>query len=80
MFQRFSLKVVFPPPYEREVWHFKKANIDHIRKAINDFEWEKSFQNTNVNYMVHLFNRTIKNILRNLIPHETITCEDGDRP
>ena len=54
MFQRFSLKVVFPPPYEREVWHFKKANIDH-RKAINDFEWEKSFQNTNVNYMAHLF-------------------------
>ena len=79
MFQRFSLKVVFPPPYEREVWHFKKANIDH-RKAINDFEWEKSFQNTNVNYMVHLFNRTIKNILRNLIPHETITCENRDPP
>ena len=84
MFQRFSLKVVFPPPYEREVWHFKKANIDHRnidhRKAINDFEWEKSFQNTNVNYMAHLFNRTIKNILRNLIPHETITCENRDPP
>ena len=73
MFARFNLKVVFPPPYEREVWHFEKANIDHIRKAINGFQWEKSFQNMNVNDMVHLFNRTIKNILRNLIPHETIT-------
>ena len=60
---RFSLKVVFPPPYDREVCHFKKANIDHIRKAINGFQWEKSFQNINVNDMVHLFNRTIKNIL-----------------
>ena len=30
--------------------------------------------------MVHLFNRTIKNILRNLIPHETITCDDRDPP
>ena len=28
--------------------------------------------------MVHLFNRTIKNILRNFIPHETITCDDRD--
>ena len=80
VFARFNLKVVFPPPYEREVWHFRKANIDHVRKAINGFQWEKSFQNMNVNDMVHLFNRTIKNILRNFIPHETITCDDRDPP
>ena len=34
----------------------------------------------NVNDMVHLFNRTFKNILRNFIPHETITCDDRDTP
>ena len=34
----------------------------------------------NVNDMVHLPNRTIKNILRNLIPHETTICDDGDSP
>ena len=45
VFARFNLKVVFPLPYEREVWHLKKANIVHIRKAINGFQWEKSFQN-----------------------------------
>ena len=27
VFARFNLKVVFPPPYEREVWHFKKKQI-----------------------------------------------------
>ena len=78
MFPRFNLKVVFPPPYEREVRHFKNANVDHIGKAINGFQWEKSFQNMNVNDMVHLFNRTIKNILHNFIPHGTITCHDRD--
>ena len=26
--------------------------------------------------MVHLFNRTIKNILQNYIPHEIIPCDD----
>ena len=30
--------------------------------------------------MVHLFNKTIKSILSNYIPHETITCADRDTP
>ena len=30
--------------------------------------------------MVHLFNKTIKSILSNYIPHETITCDDRDIP
>ena len=30
--------------------------------------------------MVSLFNRTIKNILSNYIPHETIICDDKDPP
>ena len=32
VFARFNLKVVFPPPYEREVWHFKKAKKKLIEK------------------------------------------------
>ena len=51
LFARFNLKVVFPPPYEREVWHFKNANVGHIRKAVIGFQWKKSFQNMNVNDM-----------------------------
>ena len=73
MFAKFNLKVAFPPPYEREVWCFKKTNVDHIRKAIKGFQWAKLFQNMNVDGMVNLFNRTIKNILHNFIPHEIIT-------
>ena len=57
-----------------------KTSIDHTTKAMNGFQWKKLFPNMNVNDMVHLFNRTIKNILRNLIPHETITCDDRDPP
>ena len=34
----------------------------------------------NVNDMVNLFNRTIKNILCNFILHETIACDDKDPP
>ena len=36
------------------------------------------FTNIDVNEKVNLFNKTIKNIIRNYIPHETITCDDRD--
>ena len=41
VFARFNLKVVFPPPYEREVWHFRKANVDHNGKALKWFPMGK---------------------------------------
>ena len=31
---KFNLKIYYPPPYEQEVWHYQKANIENIRKAI----------------------------------------------
>ena len=24
---KFNLKIYYPPPYEREMWHYKKANV-----------------------------------------------------
>ena len=38
------------------------------------------FTNIDVNEKVHLFSKTIKNIILNYIPHETITCDDRDLP
>ena len=80
IFAKFNLRVHYPPPYEREVWHFKKANTDHIKRPINGFPWERSFANLDINDKVHLFNKTIRNILSNFIPHETITFDDRDPP
>ena len=80
VYAKFNLKVWYPPPYEREIWHYQHANIDQIKRAIEQFPWEKSFRNLCINEMVHLFNKTIKNILSNYIPHETITCDDRDPP
>ena len=36
-YTKFSLKIYYPPPYEREVWHYQKANVENIRKAISEF-------------------------------------------
>ena len=77
-YAKFNLKIYYPPPYEREIWHYGKANVDHIKKAIHEFPWQRSFENNSVNEKLNIFNTTIKNILSNYIPHETITCDDRD--
>ena len=54
MFARFNLKIVFQRSYVREVWHLGKANVDHIRKAINGSQWEKLFQNMTMTWFIYL--------------------------
>ena len=46
---KFNLKTYYPPPYEREIWHYEKANVDHIRRSIDEFSWERCFANSSVN-------------------------------
>ena len=80
IYAKINLEVCYPPPYEGEIWHYQRANVDQIQLAIEQFSWEKSFRNLNINETVSLFNRTIKNILSNYIPHKTIICDDKDLP
>ena len=42
-FVKFNLKIHYPPPYKREVWHFHKADINVNRRAMNEFNWERDF-------------------------------------
>ena len=54
-YAKFNLKIHYPPPYEREIWHYQKANTDQIRKAIEQFPWDRSFKNLEVNDMVYFY-------------------------
>ena len=67
-FAKFNLKIHYPPPYEREVWHYQKANVDQIREAISQFPWDNCFANISVNEQVQLFTQIIHNIISNYIP------------
>ena len=80
IFAKFNLKVYYPPPYERTIFHYSQANVDHIQQAINLFDWENAFLNTDVNAQVFIFSNTVLNILNNYIPHETKICDDHDPP
>ena len=51
-----------------------------LRRAINEFNWQRSFLNTNVNEKVDIFNSTILNIFSNFILHISVVCDGKDPP
>ena len=56
MCAKFDSKVYLPPPDEREVWHYSKAKIDHIKKTGKGFYWDKAFYRIDgiqVSYILH---------------------------
>ena len=36
-YAKFNLKIHYPPPFERKIWHYQKANAGQIRKAVDQF-------------------------------------------
>ena len=54
--------------------------MEFIRRAVNGFNCQRTFLNTNVNEKVNIFNSVILNILSNFIPHEFVVCDDKDPP
>ena len=75
IYAKFDLKIFYPPPYERTVWHFKHGNSDHIKRVIDIFDLESAINYIYANNQVSVFNSTIMNIVTNFIPNETITCD-----
>ena len=43
-----------------------------IQRAISYYPWERSLAEKDVNKKVYIFSQTIKDIISNFIPHETI--------
>ena len=80
IFTKINFQIFLPPPYRREIWHFKQAQTNCIRKSIERFDWEGALMNLDVNQQVYLFTDTLLNIFTNFIPHETITCSEKDPP
>ena len=81
IFTKFSLKL---STSKSTIHHLTNVRYDILKKRIQviskGFPWERSFANLDINGKVYLFNKTIKNILSNFIPHETITFDDRDPP
>ena len=45
-YARFNLKIHYPQPYEREIWHYDQEIVDHIRKEVDLFAWQKAMRSS----------------------------------
>ena len=79
-YAKTNFKIILPPSYKREVWHFNRAEINLIRRSISNFNWDKALDKLGTNDQVELFTNTLLNIFRNFIPHETIKSKAKDPP
>ena len=59
--------IVYPPPYERLVWDYKRANESVMNEALNKVDWKFSFSNKSINQQVIIFNWSVMNVLSNQI-------------
>ena len=80
VFAKFNLFILYPPPYEKTVWFYEKANPELIRRAISEFDWIRALSNISTDKKVCYFTETLLNIIHNFILHERIVCDDRDPP
>ena len=43
IYGKINIRVSLSPTYVPEVWDYKKANIENVKKTIPNFEWNKAF-------------------------------------
>ena len=70
IFSKFYLIIEYPPPYQRLVWDYKKANIDSIQKALKQINWRFLFSNKSVHQQVKILNNTLMNVFFNFISNK----------
>ena len=80
IFGKIDIRVPLPPVYVREVWDYSKVNVEHIKKAISNFNWHYTFKDISIGEKVKLLNETLLNIFRNYIPNKKIKCDYRQPP
>ena len=80
VFAKFNLCILLSPTYERTFWFYEKANLELIRRPINEFDWIRALSNVSIDKKVCYFTETLLNIIHNFIPPEIIVWENRDLP
>ena len=78
---KVNFRIPPPPPFERKIWHFKRANIVAIKKSMTSLPWHQHLNiNTDPNWQVKTFTDILLNIISNFIPNETKRFVPCDPP
>ena len=81
-FVKINLKCPPPPPHERRVWHYGRANNEAIQRSLTEFNWEQALSNldSNPEEQVELFDNVIRNVAENFIPFDDKLIKPRDPP
>ena len=80
IFAKFNLKVYYPPPYERTIFHYSQAMLTIFNKQLIFLIGRMLSLILMLMPKCSFFSNTVLNILNNYIPHETKICDDRDPP
>ena len=67
-----------PKPYQRLIWDYKKTDSKNIQKTLNLVNWERLFDQKDINVQLVAFNETILNVFRNYVPNKYIAVDYKD--
>ena len=75
---RLNFETPSPPPYKRRIWDYEKANVEDIRRALSETDWQTLFFRLSANEMALVFTDTVLDIFSRNIPNKIVTCHDKD--
>ena len=79
IFSKINFKIPPLPKYSRKMWHFNRANVELILRAILAFPWEATLRRLlDPNRQVDILNQTVLNIMSNFVPNEVVTVRPRD--
>ena len=76
VYSTFNLNIYYPLPYQRLIWDYKKVDSANIRKALDSVNWERLFDQKDINTQVMTLNETTLNVFRNNVPNKYITIDN----
>ena len=72
VYAKFNLKIIYPPLYERHIWHYNHVRPESIWKALEIFYWQRAFIDKTINEKVYILTNIIINIISNYVPKSKI--------
>ena len=78
---KVNFRIPPPPPFERKIWHFHRANTAAIKRSMSSFPWIQQLSlNTDPNWQVKTFIDIVLNIMSNFVPNEIKRFVPRDPP
>ena len=73
-----SFTNLFPPKYEWIIWDFSWANVNGMSQAVNFADWDRTFNNSNIDEVMKFLTKCGLNFFYNFIPSKVITIRSND--